>query len=124
MCSFTTDFTTDDVNKNSYMNFTVFWITEDYELCHAMYKCEYFEQRHTGYNIKQAIESILSELNLNIYDTPCTTDKGANIIAATSDKTHVDCLCQVKYRYRFSMESNSSTGRGDNASRSILSRID
>ena len=91
--SFTKDLTTDDVNKNSYMAFTVFWITEDYELCHAMYKCEYFEQRHTGYNIKQAIESILSELNLNIYDTPCTTDKDANIIAATSDKTHVDCLC-------------------------------
>ncbi|KAI6661971.1 Hobo element transposase HFL1 [Oopsacas minuta] len=91
--SFTTDLTTDDVNKNSFMDFTVFWITEDYELCHAMYKCEYFEQRHTGYNIKQAIDSILSELNLDIYDTPCTTDKGSNIIAATTDKTHVDCLC-------------------------------
>ena len=50
--SFTTDLTTDDVNKNSYMDFTVFWITEDYELCHAMYKCAHFEERHTGANIK------------------------------------------------------------------------
>ena len=59
-----------------------------------MYKCGYLEQRKTGCNIKQTIDSILTELNLDICDTPSTTDKGSNIIAATSDKTHVDCLCR------------------------------
>lgn len=73
--SFCTDMTTDDVNKNSYSNFTAFWV-KNWVLHHAMYKCEYFPQKHTAQNIKSFIDATLTELNLSLDDTPCTTDKG------------------------------------------------
>jgi hypothetical protein len=37
--SFSTDMTTDDVNKNSYSDFTVFWVN-NWTLKHALYKCK------------------------------------------------------------------------------------
>lgn len=90
--SFCTDMTTDDVNKNSFSDFTVFWV-KNWSLHHAMYKCEYFPERHTAQNIQKFIDKSLSELGLSLTDTPCTTDKGSNVVAATSAKTHVDCSC-------------------------------
>jgi hypothetical protein len=90
--SFCTDMTTDDVNKNSYSDFTVFWVN-DWKLKHALYKCENFPEKHTAQNIQKFIDSNLTELGLSLVDTPCTTDKGSNIVAATATKTHVDCSC-------------------------------
>jgi len=90
--SFCTDMTTDDVNKNSYSDFTVFWV-DNWLLHHSMYKCEYFPEKHTAQNIRNFIDSTLMELGLSLTDTPCTTDKGSNIVAATAAKTHVDCSC-------------------------------
>jgi hypothetical protein len=84
--------TTDDVNKNSYSDFTVFWVN-NWTLKHALYKCEYFPEKHTAQNIQKFIDKNLNELGLSLVDTPCTTDKGSNIIAATTAKTHVDCSC-------------------------------
>jgi len=90
--SFCTDMTTDDVNKNPYSDFTVFWVN-DWKLQHAMYKCEFFPEKHTAINLQKFVDDTLSELGLSLIDTPCTTDKGANIVAATATKTHVDCSC-------------------------------
>jgi hypothetical protein len=87
--SFCTDMTTDDINKNPYSDFTVFWVNE-WKLQHALYKCEFFPQKHTGQNLQKFVDDTLSELGLSLVDTPCTTDKGANIVAATATKTHVD----------------------------------
>jgi hypothetical protein len=65
--SFCTDMTTDDVNKNSYSDFTLFWVTNEWELKHAMYKCKHFTEKHTGQNIQKFIDSTLTELNLSLY---------------------------------------------------------
>ena len=51
-----------------------------------MYRCSYFPERHTAVNIEKVIDENLAELNLSIVDTPCTTDKGSNIICATLAK--------------------------------------
>ncbi len=91
--SFCTDMTTDDINKNSYSDFTVFWVNSDWQLKHAMYKCEYFAEKHTAQNIQKFIDDTLTELHLSLDDTPCTTDRGSNIVAATVEKAHVDCAC-------------------------------
>ena len=58
-----------------------------------MYKCENMPERHTAENIKKFIDKNLEELGLSLNDTPCTTDKGSNVIAATKSKVHVDCVC-------------------------------
>jgi len=89
--SFCSDMTTDDVNKNSYSDFTVFWVN-NWQLKHALYKCEYFPEKHTAHNIQKFIDINLNELGLSLVDTPCTTDKGSNIVAATAAKTHIDVL--------------------------------
>jgi hypothetical protein len=91
--SFSTDMTTDDINKNPYSDFTVFWVNDEWKLQHAMYKCEFFPEKHTALNLQKFVDETLTELGLNLVDTPCTTDKGANIVAATAAKTHIDCSC-------------------------------
>jgi len=58
-----------------------------------MHKCESMMERHTEENIKKFINRNLEELELDVNDTPCTTDKGSNIVAATTSTTHVDCAC-------------------------------
>jgi hypothetical protein len=70
----------------------VFWMN-GWKLKHALYKCEYFPEKHTAQNIQKFIDSNLTELGLSLVDTPCTTDKGSNIVAATATKSHVDCSC-------------------------------
>jgi len=91
--SFCTDMTTDDINKNPYSDFTVFWVNDEWKLQHALYKCEFFPEKHTAQNIQKFVDDTLTELGLSTVDTPCTTDKGANVVAATATKTHVDCSC-------------------------------
>jgi len=90
--SFCTAITTDDVNKNSYSDFTVFWV-KNWRLQHAMYKCEFMPEQHTSGNMKKFIDRNLEELGLDLTNTPCTTDKGSNVVAATASMTHVDCAC-------------------------------
>ena len=66
--SFCTDMATDDSNKNSYNDFTVFWINEDWKLRHALYKCEQFPEKKTGQNIQKFIDETLTELDLRKQD--------------------------------------------------------
>lgn len=91
--SFCTDMTTDDVNKNPYSDFTLFWVNDQWKIQDALYKCEFSPQKHIAQNLCKFVDDTLTELGLSVVDTPCTTDKGANIVAATSAKTHVDCSC-------------------------------
>ena len=111
MISFTTDLATDYINHNSYLDFTVFWIDSSCTLNHSMYRCSYFPERHTAVNIEKVIDENLAELNLSIVDTPCTTDKGSNIICATLAKTHIDCACHrintaIDIAWKQAMDSN------------------
>ena len=59
--SFCTDMATDVINKNSYSDFTVFWINEDWKLRHAMYKCEQFPKRKQD----KISKNLLMELSQN-----------------------------------------------------------
>ena len=51
--SFCTDMTTDDINKNSYSDLTVFWIDDQWKLRHSMYKCEVFPEKTHGQKHKK-----------------------------------------------------------------------
>ena len=52
-----------------------------------------FLNQKTTDHIQVAIDRILSEVDLDITYTPCTTDKGFDMLAATSFKCHVTCAC-------------------------------
>jgi hypothetical protein len=40
----TCDLWTDDFQKRTYLDFTVFWVTNDYILKHSLLRCKYFEE--------------------------------------------------------------------------------
>jgi hypothetical protein len=85
--SATTDLWRDDVVQRYYLDFTVFYMTDDWQLKHNLLRCKYFdEQSKTAINISSQITSIFDEFNLLIGDTPITTDEGANIKAALKDE--------------------------------------
>ena len=58
-----------------------------------MYACKFFPESKTADHIQVAIDRILSEVDLSTTNTPCTTDKGSNMLAATTAKCHVNCTC-------------------------------
>ena len=52
-----------------------------------MHACKFFPQSKTADHIQVATDRILSEVYFD------TTDKGSNMLAATSFKYHVPCAC-------------------------------
>ena len=79
----------------------MFWIeveesgTENREwaLKHAMYAYKFFPDTKTADHIQISLNRILIEAGLDAENVPCTTDKGANMIAATHSKYHIICAC-------------------------------
>jgi hypothetical protein len=85
--SATADLWRDDVIQRYYLDFTIFYLTEHWQLKHNLLRCKYFdEQSKTAINISSQIMSIFDEFNLIIGDTPITTDEGANIKASLKDE--------------------------------------
>ena len=93
--SYTIDMTTDDVNKNSYLDMTLFGIITDksvLNLSHSSFSCKHFPERHTAANISCLIKEALRDLTLED-DTPSTTDKSANVVCALNFAARIDCAC-------------------------------
>ncbi|CAF2083912.1 unnamed protein product [Rotaria magnacalcarata] len=91
----TSDLWTDDFAKRTYLDFTVFWVTEEYELKHSMLRCKYFEEdSKTAVNIWYELKYIFDSFNLSYGDTPITTDAGSNMVAAfkITDEARYPCM--------------------------------
>jgi len=85
--SATVDLWRDDVIQRYYIDFTIFYLDEHWQLKHNILRCKYFdEQSKTAINIWSEIESIFEEFDLVIGDTPITTDEGANIKASLKNE--------------------------------------
>ncbi|KAI6653454.1 hypothetical protein LOD99_3673 [Oopsacas minuta] len=52
-----------------------------------------FSQIKTSENIGFELDQILTEVYCDPANTPVTTDKGANMVAATAQKIRIDCAC-------------------------------
>ena len=85
--------------QRSYLDVTFFWIEEsgqdnrEWVLKHAMYACKFFPDTKTADHIQITLDRILIEAGLDAENVPCTTDKGANMVAATHSKCHINCAC-------------------------------
>ena len=89
----TTDLWTDKYVKRSYLDFTLFWINETFQLKHTMARCKVFShEKKTAENVRSELEGIMRELQLPLGDTPITTDAGSNIVAALTDEARYQCL--------------------------------
>ena len=58
-----------------------------------MYACKFFPDTKTADHIQISLNRILIEAGLDEENVPCTTDKGANMVAATHSKCHINCAC-------------------------------
>ncbi|CAF1199474.1 unnamed protein product [Didymodactylos carnosus] len=92
----TTDLWRDDYLQRYYLDFTAFWIDEDWNLQHGLLHCRYFDyESKTGENIWKELEKVYEAYNLSIGDTPITTDSGSNIKAALYDEARYPCLAHA-----------------------------
>ena len=97
--SFVSDLWSDSVVQRSHLDVTFFWIEESgpdkrqWAIKHAMYVCKFFPETKTADHIQVALDRILIEAGLEAENMPCTTDKGANMVAATNSKCHINCAC-------------------------------
>lgn len=62
-----------------------------------MYACKFFPDTKTADHIQISLNRILIEADLNAENVPCTTEKGANMVAATQSKCHINCSCHHLY---------------------------
>ena len=94
--AFTTDLWTDNVMNRSYLDVSFFWISQDtdesgtgkelWTLKRAMYACKVFPKLKNSETIESELDQILTEVYCDPANTPVTTDKGANMVAATAQK--------------------------------------
>ena len=79
----TCDMWADDFIKRSYLDFTVFWVSNEFDLNHSLLRCKHFsETNKTAVNIWREIKEIFASFDLSFGDTPIVTDQGANMGAA------------------------------------------
>lgn len=91
----TCDLWSDDIVKRSYLDFTVFWTDDNYQLHHCLLRCKHFSnETKTAINIWNEIEQIFQSFGLSFGDTPIVTDQGANIVAAfkITDEARFPCM--------------------------------
>ena len=89
----TTDMWTDSYTQASYITVTAHYITDDWSLRERVLATREFdaELRHTGVNIKGAVDAILAEFGVETSKAVFVTDRGANVLAAMKDRKHISC---------------------------------
>ncbi len=78
--SFTTDITTNSLQKRAYMTVTVHWIVREHKwtLYNTILGFEQIESPHTGHNIASKFLKIISYYGLNKNILSCTLDNASN----------------------------------------------
>ncbi|CAF3880021.1 unnamed protein product, partial [Rotaria sp. Silwood1] len=91
----TCDLWSNDIVKRSYLDFTVFWSDDNYQLHHCLLRCKHFpNETKTAINIWNEIKQIFQSFGLSFGDTPIVTDQGANMVAAfkLTDEARFPCM--------------------------------
>ena len=65
------------------------------QTCHVC--LQIFPDTKTADHIQITLDRILIEVGLDAENVPCTTDKSANMVAATQSKCHINCACHCLY---------------------------
>ena len=78
-----------------YLSYTIYYISQDWQIKNHCLEMPYLPQDHIGINIADALESILESWSLKSEQQVCiTTDNGSNMIAAIDGLgwTHLSCF--------------------------------
>ena len=93
----TTDMWTESHTQIPYITVTVHHISDDWNIIVRTVSTSEFdaELRHTGLNIKQEFDKILSAVGVDINRVICVTDRGANMLSAFKNSPHLSCCDHV-----------------------------
>ena len=91
--SITTDIWTDGVVRNSYLDASIFYVDENFNLKHGLIAFKNFPESHTAAEIFNKIEEIASIYKIDHLKTPYVTDSGANVKAAFRNGEWYPCIC-------------------------------
>jgi hypothetical protein len=84
---------TDDYRKRSYLDVHAFYVSRDFQLHHVALAVHHFGTlSHTADNISVALLEQCTFYNIDIDDTPVTTDHGSNIVASLKNRIRLDCF--------------------------------
>lgn len=89
----TTDMWTDIYTQTSYISVTCHYITPTWDLiCRILETAEFdADLRHTGANIKQTLEHILSSFAVDVKRVTFVSDRGSNMLLALKEFDHLSC---------------------------------
>jgi len=92
----TTDMWTEMFTQTSYITVTIHYVDQDWKLmeCVLATRSLDVDQRHTALtaaNVKQAVDDILTEFDVDMNKIVFITDRGANMLCAMKDCKHVSC---------------------------------
>lgn len=94
--SVTTDMRTCMHNSASFLSFTAYWLTCQFELKHAVLNIKYFEGQHTGQNISSAILEILNFWEIDLSKIHVVVhDNGRNMIKDVKDTGFRSVCCFI-----------------------------
>ena len=89
----TTDLWTDNVRKLSYLDVSAVYLptSSATDFIRVGLACHFFDDVHSGKNIKKCINEVMSRFNLPS-DTPITTDSGSNVLLGLKEHTNFICF--------------------------------
>ena len=92
----TSDLWSSDGTLIPYINYTIHFLNEDWQLQNQCLQNKFVPEDHTGNNIADAMEETLTMWDLKAESQVCiTTDIGANVINAAKKWNGNDCLASV-----------------------------
>lgn len=91
--SITSDMWTEGYTQTPYITVTCHYINNAWELVERTLATQEFDSdlRHTGINIKQELDKIMASFELKSNGVIFVSDRGANMLAAFKDYSHLSC---------------------------------
>lgn len=107
-----TDGWSDSVNKNCYVDYSVQYVNENFELKSIQIDMVHFPEAKTSVNIRNYIYDKCDALNLDPFETSIITDSAPNMVKACQGMQHFRCICHrfnsaIDKAFNISLQENN-----------------
>lgn len=123
-----TDGWSDSVNKNSFLDYSISFIDNDFAMHNIQYSMKHFTEQKTAENIENSIRTICEELSLDAKKTSIITDSAANCVKACKAMVHFRCVCHrintaVEKGYTQTLSQNQFLMHMDKSINSVIGYV-
>lgn len=107
-----TDGWSDSVNKNCYVDYSVQYVDENFQLKSIQIDMVHFPEAKTSVNIRNSIYDKCETLNLDPFETSIITDSAPNMVKACSGMQHFRFICHrfntaIDKAFNMSLQENN-----------------